>query len=146
MRRLIIPVGAIFIIVVGSCKKQSSEPVDVNSAIKGTWELRQTSAAMNPSITYYPAGNGNILQFDSSTCKIYTNGQPTKTTKYSIVADTTVEQSVCLIFPKDQYRNRIIFDSIYQNKFLQISGNKLSFVSGCYAYDAGHNEVYERIQ
>jgi len=36
-------------------------------------------------------------------------------------------------------------DSTAGKIFYQVEGSKLTFYTGCYAIDAGHREVYERI-
>lgn len=131
----------------GSCKKNNAkENTDTTISIIGSWELRQTSAAMNPAITNYPAGNGNILKFTTSAYETYSNGQLVKAGNYLIIKDTTVAENICLEFPAGQYTNRIVYDNNYNNTkiFVQISKNQLTFISGCYAYDAGHTSQYER--
>ena len=110
----------------------------------GNYEKR--SAAMNPIINKFPPGNGNILKYTNTNYEIYENGQLVKSGKYTIISDTTVEASVCPVFPAGQYTNRIIYDSNDNaaKEFIQISNNKLTFISGCYALDAGHSSEYER--
>ena len=109
--------------------------------------MRETSAAMNPKSEIYAAGNGNILDFTGTNYKIYKSGSVIKNGQFTVVQDTTVSTSVCLIFPKGEYISRIIYDSNYTATkiFYQIGGDRLTFISGCYAYDAGHSEVYERV-
>ncbi|HEY9364328.1 MAG TPA: hypothetical protein VIQ00_13765 [Chitinophagaceae bacterium] len=135
---------AVFIIFFVSCKKQKAQ--NTSTSIIGSWELRQTSAAMNPVVNNYSEGNGNIIKFSETNYEMYENGQLKKSGPYSVLEDTTVEETVCLVFPDGQFTNRIIYDNDYNASkiFLEISGNKLSFVSGCYAVDAGHRSEYER--
>ena len=101
---------------------------------------------MNPVVNNYSEGNGNIIKFSETNYEMYENGQLKKSGPYSVLEDTTVEETVCLVFPDGQFTNRIIYDNDYNASkiFLEISGNKLSFVSGCYAVDAGHRSEYER--
>jgi hypothetical protein len=126
------------------CKKSTDQSSD---SITGSWELRETSAAMNSNLDKYAAGNGNILDFTATDYKIYKPGSVIKSGQFTVVQDTTVSTSVCLVFPKGEYTNRIIYDSNYAATkiFYQVDGDKLTFISGCYADDAGHSEVYERV-
>ncbi|HEY4206232.1 MAG TPA: hypothetical protein VGM31_05460 [Puia sp.] len=124
------------------CKKHNDK-----GSLTGTWELRQTSAAMNPQASQYPAGNGNIVELKDGNYKIYKGGQVIKSGHYSSIADATVGDNVCLVLPKGQYTNRIAYeDSTTLKIFYQVQGNTLSFYAGCYAYDAGHQEIFERVQ
>lgn len=125
------------------CKKNAGGG---SGSISGTWELRETSAAMNPYVSKYEAGNGNILAFAGTNYKIYKGGQVIKSGQYTVVRDTTVGTSVCLIFPKGQYTSRVVYaDSTAGKIFYQVEGSKLTFYTGCYAIDAGYRQVYERI-
>jgi hypothetical protein len=126
------------------CKKSTDRSSD---SIIGFWELRETSAAMTPNIDKYAVGNGNILDFTGTNYKIYKPGSAIKSGQFTVVQDTTVSTSVCLVFPNEEYINRIIYDSNYAATkiFYQVEGGRLTFISGCYAYDAGHREVYERV-
>jgi hypothetical protein len=145
MKQLILLACLVFIVTFFvSCKKNNAE--NTSTSIIGSWELRQTSAAMNPLVNNYPEGNGNIIKFSEANYEIYENGQLKKSGQYKVIADTTVEESVCLVFPDGQFTNRIIYDNDYNASkiFLEISGNNLSFVSGCYAVDDGHRSEYER--
>lgn len=137
-----------FIILSGSCKKEIADKgcIDLSNSPVGTWELRQTSAAMNPVVSNYPAGNGNILKFVNGNYEKYLNGQLVSSGRYSIISDPTVGTSVCLVFPAGQFSNRIVYDSNNNapKEFIQILNGKLVFVSGCYAIDAGHRSEYQR--
>jgi hypothetical protein len=129
-----------------SCNKSGSK-VEVADSLVGEWELRQTSAAMNPVVGNYPPGNEKILKFTQSRYAIYDGAQLIKEGDYTVVADPTVETSVCLIFPARQFANRIIYDNdtTSEKQFFQITDNRLSIVAGCYAIDAGHRADYERV-
>jgi hypothetical protein len=126
------------------CKKVVDRSSD---SLTGFWELRETSGAMNPKTDKYAAGNGNILDFTGSNYKIYKPGSVIKSGQFTIVQDATVSTSVCLVFPAGEYTSRIIYDSNYAATkiFFQVEGDRLTFISGCYAYDAGYSEVYERV-
>lgn len=129
-----------------SCNKVGSK-VEVADSLVGEWELRQTSAAMNPLVGNYPPGNGKIIKFTETRYSIYDGGQVVKQGEYSIVADPGVETSVCLVFPAGQFANRIIYDNdtTSEKQFFQITDNRLSIVAGCYAIDAGHRSDYEKV-
>lgn len=126
------------------CKKNQTEKV--SKAIIGSWELRKTTAAMNPNATTYDEGNGNIYKFTEDRYEKYLNGVIEKSGTYQIVEDATVSQSVCLEFAADQYTHRIIFDNDNANAkiFFQIVNRNLVFISGCYAVDAGHTAEYKK--
>ncbi|MFC0775760.1 hypothetical protein [Terrimonas alba] len=129
-----------------SCNKSGSK-VEVADSLVGEWELRQTSAAMNPLAGNYSPGNGKIVKFTETRYSIYDGGQVVKQGEYRIVADPGVETSVCLVFPAGQFANRIIYDNdtTSEKQFFQITNNRLSIVAGCYAIDAGHRADYERV-
>ena len=131
-----------------SCKKSSSNKPGYAETIVGSWELRQTSAAMNPTVGTFAPGNGNIIKFTPTEYEIYNGAQLVKKGQYTIVPDPTVESSVCLLFPVGQFTNRIIYDGdTTSNKtFLQITNNRMAFVAGCYAVDAGHRAEYEKVE
>jgi len=129
-----------------SCNKIQNKKSKNEAMLVGTWELRETSAAMNPTVSKFPAGNGNLLIFNDNSYEFRRDGQIVKSGKYKVVADSSVEQNVCLIFQKGEYAQRVSFDgNVEPKRFFQIFGNKLSFVSGCYAVDAGHKEEYEKV-
>ena len=130
-----------------SCKKDS-QSVDKNipSYLKGTWELRKRISSI-PTINY-PEGNGNKLEFTGTSYKRYTDGQLAKTGTYTIVADGSVTQSVCLVIGDGQFKNRIIFDGENTGTkiFLNVTGDQLEFISGCFAVDAGSSVLYARVK
>src|SRR5690242_8195264 len=95
---------------IGGCKKNSDHS---SGTITGTWELRETSAAMNPNTSKYSPGNGNKLDFTGTDYKIYKSGQLIKSGQFTVIQDSTVEDYVCLVLPKGQYTNRLIYDSNY---------------------------------
>lgn len=131
-----------------SCKKNDGKKdPDIRTSLVGTWELRQTSGAMIPAPTLYPQGNGNILKFTEENYLLLKNGQILKSGKYVVVEDTTVEKNVCLIMPRGEYTHRIVYDGDYAatKVFIDINSKSLKFVSGCYAFDAGHREEYEKV-
>ena len=102
---------------------------------------------MNPLVSSPAPGNGHILKFSKTGYERYESHQLVKKGRYAIVADPTVESSVCLLFPVGQFTNRIVYDNnnAAEKQFLQITGNKLTIVAGCYALDAGHRLEYEKI-
>ena len=132
-----------FIACFVSCRKENK---DISTSIIGTWELRHSSAAMNPTTNNYPRGNGNLLKFTNDSYEIYKNNQLVQSGYYTIVNDSTVEENVCLVFSAGRFTNRIIYDGNYNDskQFIEISNNKLTFISGCYALDDGHTSEYEK--
>jgi hypothetical protein len=87
-----------------------------------------------------------MLKFDNGHYERYENGVLTKSGKFEIVSDNTVNQSVCLEMPNGQFTSRIIYDNdaAIEKVFIQVSNNTLTFISGCYALDGGHSSEYER--
>jgi len=126
------------------CKKDTTQK-DATSVI-GTWELREASGGTTPGSLKFPPGNGNLIKLSATDYGVYKNNQLVNSGSYKIIADTTVEQNVCIIIKDDQYRNRIEYgDSTTSKIFFQLSDGKISFLSGCYAADAGLNEVYQKV-
>jgi hypothetical protein len=131
--------GALIIFFSG-CKEDSM----IIKSIEGEWELVRVTGS-RPVITY-PAGNGNVLQFSASNYQLFENRQPVKSGTYTMVEDASAQTSVCLVLGAGEYRNRIIYDNDYNSpkKFIQISNDTLSILSGCFAVDAGSNLEYVR--
>ena len=144
--QVVFAVAFSFLLQSMACNKNDNKKLKSNASLIGTWELRESSAAMNPTVSKFVAGNGNLVIFTDNTYEFRRDGQVVKSGKYKVISDSTVEQSVCLIFPKGEYAQRVSYDgNVEPKRFFQISGNKLSFVSGCYAVDAGHKEEYEKL-
>lgn len=132
----------------GSCKKDvSTKAVISATSIAGTWELRQAQNGMIPTVTY-TAGNGNTFKFSDSTYEKCTSGSLIAGGHYMLTRDTSVETEVGLLIPSGQFTNRIIFDSDFTSRktFIDVSNNKLSFLSGYFPLDGGSNILYERIE
>lgn len=135
------------LIFIGGCKKDGSgSNPHYEALIRGTWELRKTSGSQVIGEQLYPPGNGNILKFIDSRFERYVNGALTQSGQFEIVRNITVNQSVCLEIPTGQFTNQIIYDnnSNGDKVFVQISNNKLTFISGCYSLDAGYRSEYEK--
>jgi hypothetical protein len=131
-----------------ACKKDNAKNnSDISTSIVGSWELRQAQTGMIPTINY-PSGNGDVLKFTNSDYQVFSNNQLIKSGLYTIVEDTSAENEVCLVIAANQFRNRIIYDgnSIERKIFIQISNNKLTFLTGCFALDGGSYKEYERQQ
>jgi hypothetical protein len=125
------------------CKKDQGKP---SNELEGYWELTQSTSRM-PTVNH-PPGNGNLLVIKDNKYAWYANGQTVKSGTFTTMEDTTAQENVCLIIPKDQFTRRIVYDTSYSKPktFYDIRDGKLSFVSGCFAYDAGHKEVYRRVE
>jgi hypothetical protein len=124
-----------------ACEKNNR---DISPSITGEWELLRISGS-RPVINY-PSGNGNVIKFTNSSYESFENGRLVKTGTYTIVEDASVQASVCLVLPQEKYRNRIIYDNDYNatKKFIDVSSDTLSILSGCFATDAGSNIEYIR--
>ena len=127
------------------CVSPGCKKVSEGDSLIGAWELRQSTGGMTPAVSYSP-GNGNILKFTDNSYELYTNSQFTRSGSYTLQFDNTAQTNVCLVIQPGEYTNRIIYDSDSSGykEFLQVSGNTLTFVKGCFALDAGQKLVYER--
>jgi len=124
-----------------SCKK---EAINTEKGIEGVWDLRKTSGSWT-TLTY-PPGTGNDISFTGTHYEIRENGQVTESGEYEIVADSTVVETTCLNIEAGTYTQRISFrNARYPQKiFFELSGNKLTLLSGCFALDGGSRREYER--
>ena len=152
MKYIISAVGLCFLLIImQSCTKENQKNILKNkpteTGITGEWELRNTSAAMLPGQVDYAPGNGNIIKFTSTGYEMYENGSLVRSGLYNVVPDTGVTESVCLVFSAGQFEERIVYDGTDAEPkiFFQITGNRLTFVSGCYALDGGHRSEYEKL-
>ncbi|TDH29274.1 hypothetical protein EXU57_04215 [Segetibacter sp. 3557_3] len=133
------------IVVLQSCSRHNgANSQAAQASLFGTWTLSESSGGMRPGVAKHPPGNGNNLKFTETDFEMYEAGQLVKSGKYTVVADTTVEASVCMVLPKGEFTKRIIYnnDTTADKVFFKIEAEKLTFISGCYAYDAGHQETY----
>jgi len=123
----------------GSCKKSGH----ASSVIQGDWELRETQASIVPATTF-AAGNGNRLVFTATTYQSYASGLLKKSGEYVLVSDTTPE---CYAVGQQAPLTRIVYDNDYSGNavYIKLSGNKLSFLSGCFAVDGGSMQTYEKL-
>ncbi|HXB91852.1 MAG TPA: hypothetical protein VNU72_06170 [Puia sp.] len=112
--------------------------------IIGTWELRQTLGSAGA--TDYPPGNGHLLRFDAGSYYRYVGGQLQISGVYTVVPDAHAQDSVCLVLPAGQFGNRVIYDNNDNaiRQFFQIDESTLTFIGGCFAYDAGSQSIYAR--
>ena len=134
------------IFILTACKKtELKNSCACSTSIVGKWELRQSQAGMIPTINY-PAANGNILVFTETNFEFYANGQLIDSGQYTMTGDPSVRTEVCLTIKQGEFENRIVYNGLYnaQKIFFNISGNKLVFLSGCFALDGGIRKEYER--
>jgi|SRR5688572_1369908 len=124
-----------------SCKK---ETVKAKEGILGVWDLRKISGSWATQ-TYQP-GSGNDISFAGTVYQIRENGQVVESGEYEIVADPTVVESTCLNIEAGKYTQLINFKNARypQKVFFELSGNKLTLLSGCFALDGGSRREYER--
>ena len=136
---------AVIIVSFGNCKKDIGN-VEINvDSLVGSWELRQAQRGMIPTKEYAPK-NGNIYKFTNSQYEKYTDGNLVQTGKYQLIRDDSVEKEVGLDVPDGQFTTRIIFDndSVYNKTFIEITGNKLTMLSGYFPLDGGSRLVFEK--
>jgi hypothetical protein len=138
MKYLIVSISlASLLLNIISCKKESNSQF---TALEGVWELRQKGGSLT---TTYPPGNGNTIEFFGNHYEFISNGQVTKRGRFNIVRDLSAGNGTCLVIPVNQYTNRIIYDyGVNKKIFFQISADKLTFLSGCFAIDAGSFQDY----
>ena len=146
MKRFLSPIVFVTLITfLISCRKDDTE---TSTAIIGDWELLSVQAGMVPTKNY-PAGNGNILKYTNSDYQSFSNGQLVKSGTYTIASDPSVESETCLTLPDNEFKNRITYDNNDYNPskiFLQIKNDTLTFLSGCFAVDAGARKKYVRMK
>ena len=123
------------------CKKYNSE---TNNSIQGVWELRLVSGSFQIN---YPSSNGRTLTFNGDNYEVRENSSITHSGQFQIIPDNTAANSTCLNIAADQYTNRIVYDNNINaaKVFFELSGHKLTMVSGCFALDAGSLSEYARI-
>jgi hypothetical protein len=140
----IIPI-ILLITTLVACKKDKGS--DTNIDVTGGWELAETSSASLPGVTMHAPGNGKMLSFQGDRYYYYDNGQVVKEGTFTIEDDNTVEQNVCLVNLTDKFTRRIVFDADHTKPkvFIYVADGMLSLISGCYAVDAGHKEVYRHL-
>ena len=94
----------------------------------------------------YSSGNGNVLKFSNSTYEKYGNNNLITSGHYIIIEDASVAAEVGLIIPSGQFTRRIIYDNDFPSRktFIQISDNKLTFLSGFFPLDGGSYALYQR--
>lgn len=124
-------------IFLAACNKSGNEL----GSISGDWELRMVRSDM--PTTLYPAGNNNLIVFTANTYSRWAGGVLLKKGTYTIVPDNTFN---ALVVQPGEYTHRIIYDGndTTQKIFVQVSGDKLDFVSGQFATDGGLQEEYQR--
>lgn len=140
--KLRLAVISILTILFFGCKKDNASFID---NLQGQWELRRASGMLT---TDYPAGNGKILKFSGNICESFQHEELIDRGSYEIIPDKTVSVSTCMVFEEGIYNKRILFHkaSTNQKTFIRLSGDTLSFVSGCFAIDAGSESKYVRIK
>jgi hypothetical protein len=139
--------GFILVLFCGCKKDGTAKDISNSTSIVGAWEIRQAQNGMIPSIDYSP-GNGNILKFSNSTYEKYTNNNLVKSGHYLLIEDNSVVAEVGLDIPFGQFTHRIIYDTDFGSRktFIQISNNKLTFLSGFFPLDGGSYVLYQRIE
>jgi hypothetical protein len=127
------------------CTKSSVQRVSETGLI-GKWEIRARQAGMIIGSTF-PAGNGHTLEFTDNTFTEMDSGRVIHTGSYTIQRESTVDNQTCTGAGIDSIMNRIIYDPATSDMktFLVVSGDTLSFYSGCFAVDSGVFVRFERI-
>lgn len=136
----------LFVVVLTSCAKRGHGGCfDPGSKeIEGVWELRKASSML---VSDYPPGNGSTIRFTGNKYEKRENGQVIQSGEFSIINDPTASESTCMNIAPGQFTNRIIYDNNIngQKFFLQLKGDQLIVMSGCFAVDAGVALTYVRL-
>jgi hypothetical protein len=143
MKQLFMAVcAAALLYLAPGCKKLQEHTVP-NNSIQGVWELIQIS--WNYTINYNPGDS--VLKFTDTDYEISKKGVVSKTGKYELVNDTTVNAETGLVMQPGAYTRRIIFDNRIndQKVFIEIADNKLRLASGYFPTDGGTLAAYGRI-
>jgi len=124
-----------------SCQKETAK---AQEGIEGVWELRKISGSWATQ-TYQP-GSGNDISFAGTIYQKRENGQVVERGEYEIVADSTVVEETYLNIEAGKFAHRIDFKNARypQKVFFELSGNKLTLLSGNFAVDGGSRREYER--
>lgn len=143
MKKLLLLFFAAILLVITSCKKENKNDGESLTGLEGVWELRNSKSML---ISTYPPGNGHLISFQGNNYEMKDNGQVTKSGEFRIIEDLTAGEATCLNIPEGKFTNRIVYDnSMNATKiFYELSGNKLTIISGCFAFDAGVSLEYER--
>src|SRR4030095_2245362 len=143
MKRFPLLFFLIIILVNTSCKKENNNDDNSSEGLEGVWELRSARSMLTST---FPPGNGHIISFTGNKYEIIDNGQITRSGGFQVIEDLTASESTCLNIPSGKYITRIIYDNnmITTKTFFEVSDNKLTLVSGCFAVDAGSSLEYER--
>jgi hypothetical protein len=132
---------ALVFISLAGCRK--GDDAIENNSLQGLWELRRGIGMITVD---YPPGNGTTIRFNGNNYEYTVNGQVDKG-EFEIVKDLSVQEATCLSIPQGEYTERIIYKSMSSDRkiFFKISGTRLTFVSGCFAYDAGSFSEYVKV-
>jgi hypothetical protein len=127
------------------CKKNNVKEANKSSSIIGAWELRSTVGGI--PLKTFPPNNGHVIQFTNDSYTVFDSGQAKEQGSYTITPDNSVEANVCLVIKDSQFTNRITLSASSNpyKIFFNLEGNQLTFLSGCFAVDAGSQTVYERV-
>lgn len=147
MKQLVQSALLVLLIAAGiGCSKKDKDfdEGDINAPLLGTWELRKQEG--NFTINY-PAGNDTVLKLAASKYERYSNGQLVKSGSYSLVADDSCEETVGWLIAPGEFTQRIVFDNDISGdkEFLQVKGNKLTFLKGYFPLDGGTSSQYEKV-
>ena len=143
MKKLSLLFFTVILLVNTGCKKENKNDNENSAGLEGVWELRSSRSML---ISTYPPGNGHLISFKGNKYEIRDNGQLTRSGEFRVIEDLTVVESTCLNIPDGKYTNRIVYDNNMNatRTFYDLSDNKLTIISGCFAVDARSSLEYER--
>ncbi len=148
MRRnpLILFLLAIIVTTLANCSKDKTEK-EVNPVVylPGIWELREASG--QAGVFPFKKGNGHRLEFTKTDYRVIEADTLKQTGKYHLEVDNNAAVNVCTDFISEDFTHLLIYDGNPNDpkKYIRIVGNKLSYISGCFAFDSGHQLEYEKI-
>jgi hypothetical protein len=127
----------ILLLFIAACKKDN-----LSDSIQGVWQLNKVTGGIYLVDT--PPPSKHTLRISGNQYEFIFNGQTIKSGQFKIVDESPRIQASCGT-PTDGFKHRIIYDNDNTNFiYIKISGNRLSFVSGCFANDAGSLQEYIR--
>lgn len=126
------------------CKK-SDTAIAVDS-IQGKWEIRAIQAGMTPTLIY-EAGNGHYLLFEGNNYKEIKSGATILTGTYTVRKESTSIEGCPNSSPQPVMTKMIWSPSVGgREPFFYFDGNRLKFISGCFALDGGIFSEWEKVK
>jgi hypothetical protein len=118
-----------------SCRKDTSSSTKITDQIQGSWELKTSFNGTTGQTEDFPKGSGNMLTFNNSNYKIYSNGTLVKGGTFQIIKEKSV------------VTNEIVDKIIYDQETNSIKNSvKIDNDQLTYSIDAfdGSSSIYQK--